>query len=533
MTRRVAALLIVPIIVFGLLSPVLLTGDDAVTEDDYYISIPGTEAPEKSIFATVGNGESGTWTLYVVNISDSYLNVSFDSKVSSDDARVTELPGATLLGPKDDDNVPHVAEGNVRIEIDKLSDSHSMLEVTILITLTDVADKTSSVENSVTFNIKVVSQYDAAGMYNKFFGFIPNTLSAPLDSPWVPAIVSIIVTTLVVYLILIFAIPFIANKVSKKTTPEEKKAFGKQMLILVTPLTLLLAANQAMLILDVDSSYISTIAFISKILAIILITIILWRIYMFVVESTLRNIQKATQNPTIDTSLVPLFRMIGRIIFWVGGTSAILGAFGVNLQAILVSAGVISLGITLGAQNVLSQFFSGLVILTTRPFRAGDYLKINDKVYIVRRVNLMYTEFSNWAEDEIITMPNNVVSSATISNTSKGDKACKQYVFFTVAYGTDLTEASKVIIDAANKCDLVVIDEKHEAPTTRVTNFLSSGIEIRLSVYVPSFDDTGSVAGKLRQLVYEAFQENGIEIPYDRVQIDILSDRTVKDGEEE
>ena len=49
-----------------------------------------------------------------------------------------------------------------------------------------------------------------------------------------------------------------------------------------------------------------------------------------------------------------------------------------------------------------------------------------------------------------------------------------------------------------------------------------------MSVYTPTFDDTGEAAGKLRGLVYEAFAENNIEIPYDRVQIDILSDHTEK-----
>ena len=140
----------------------------------------------------------------------------------------------------------------------------------------------------------------------------------------------------------------------------------------------------------------------------------------------------------------------------------------------------------------------------------------------------MYTEFGNWAGDEIITIPNNVVTNATISNMTKGDEVCRQYIFFSVAYGTDLKKAEQVMIETANKCDLVVQDKKHSGPEVRVTNFLSSGIELRLSVHTPTFDDTGAAAGKLRGMIYEAFAENDIEIPYDRVQIDILSDHSDK-----
>lgn len=130
--------------------------------------------------------------------------------------------------------------------------------------------------------------------------------------------------------------------------------------------------------------------------------------------------------------------------------------------------------------------------------------------------------------DEIITMPNNVVSSATVSNMTKGDEVCRQYVYFSVAYSTDLDKAQDVIIEAAKKCPLVIEDEKHSGPKTKVTNFLSSGIEIRLSVHTPTFNETSSAAGQIRALVYQAFKENDIEIPYDRIQIDILSDSVEK-----
>ena len=227
-----------------------------------------------------------------------------------------------------------------------------------------------------------------------------------------------------------------------------------------------------------------------------------------------------------DSSLIPLFNMIGTIVFIVVGISLMLLPFNLDLGQILLSAGIVSLGITLGAQNILSQFFSGLVILITRPFKEGDYLKINDKVYIVRKVRVMYTEFKNRGRDEVVTMPNNVVSSATIMNLSKEDEYCRQSVFFTVAYGTDLEKAQKVILDAVKDHPLIVSDERHRPPYTGVADFLSSGISIRLGFFTKNYKVGGWAASEIRAIVYNAFMENGIEIPYERVQIDILSDRS-------
>ena len=74
----------------------------------------------------------------------------------------------------------------------------------------------------------------------------------------------------------------------------------------------------------------------------------------------------------------------------------------------------------------------------------------------------------------------------------------------------------------------MITDGSCELPGYRMTNTLNSGIELRLSYFAKTFDDTGSSAGQIRQAVYRAFLENDIQIPYDRLQIDILSDVTGK-----
>ena len=527
MNGRKMAIAIVAAILALAAMPLCVQSSDALDSDSYYIILAGTDAPEKPVYVTIANGENATWNLHVVNESKYYMDVNYTSTSDSNSLTVEQLPSTALLGPKGSGE-NHISSGQVTIKAKDLADTMSDVPVTVTISVTEISETKVTSLTTITFLVSVESIYDSAGMYNKFFGIFPNTLPSPLDTPWVPAIVSVVLTVLIGALICHILVPRVAKLLYRRTTEEEAETLNRKLFKMVTPLIALAALTQSLYILDADTSIISDFSHLATVISIVLISFILWDVYIFIVTSSLTNIEKSERNSAIDTSLVPLFKMIGRIIFWVGGATAILGAFGVDLTGILVSAGVISLGITLGAQNVLSQFFSGLVILTTRPFKAGDFLKINDKVYIVRKVKLMYTEFGNWAGDEIITMPNNVVTNATISNMTKGDKICRQYVFFSVAYGTDLKKAEQVMIDTANKCDLVVQDKKHSGPEVRVTNFLSSGIELRLSVHTPTFDDTGAAAGKLRGMIYEAFAENDIEIPYDRVQIDILSDHSEK-----
>jgi small-conductance mechanosensitive channel len=173
---------------------------------------------------------------------------------------------------------------------------------------------------------------------------------------------------------------------------------------------------------------------------------------------------------------------------------------------------------------VLSQFFSGVVLLMTRPFKKGDFLKINDKVYIVKKVKIMFTEFLSWDKDQVITMPNNAVTAATIVNLTRDDEAYRLYVYFDVAYGVDLKKAEQVMLDVANKSPVVLHDDKHAAPNVRMTNFGDSGIELRLGVTVKDFNGNITAASSLRMEVYQAFVDNGIEVPYNRLEVTMLND---------
>jgi small-conductance mechanosensitive channel len=189
----------------------------------------------------------------------------------------------------------------------------------------------------------------------------------------------------------------------------------------------------------------------------------------------------------------------------------------------MVSAGVVSLGITLGAQSVLNQFFSGIVILSTRPFKKGDFLKINGEVYIVTKVKLMYTEFTNWGKDQIVTMPNNAVASATLVNLTRGSAVARILVFVSVAYDANMTKVKEILIKAAEMHPHVIKDGSYSRPSTTMTEWLDSGVQYRLACYVDDFDDSPKYAGQLREMIFTMFKDSGIEIPYSRVQVDLLS----------
>lgn len=525
MKSKMMAAVVLSLLVAGIIAPILpMEGSDGLSPNEFSISIPGTEAPEKPISLVLGNGESTSWNINVVNrTTEKYLEAKFTVVSECEDVKVTEKPSNGLIVPMNGVDHANVLSGTLKIAVNDYVDSNENAHLKLIVDVNDVDEKLNPVSVTVDFDIEIKTIFDTSGSYNKFLEIFENRLPAPLNSPIVPFLVTIVFWMVVAALATRLIAPRLARALDKHTTTDDALKFEKAISKLILILVFFLSIDQGLSILGADAVLISDFVRFSFIIYVVITLLIAWKIYLVLAQGILSRFED-NDDSAIDMTLLPLFKMIGKIIFWVIGAAAILGSLGVDLQGILVSAGVVSLGITMGAQNVLSQFFSGIVLLMTRPFKKGDFLKINDKVYIVQKVRLMFTEFTGWDKDQIITMPNNAVTAATIVNLTREDEAYRLYVYFSVAYGVDLKKAEEVMLKVANESPVVLHDSEHAAPNVRMTGFEDSGIELRLGVTVRDFNGTITDASALRMAVYQAFVDNDIEIPYNRLEVTMLND---------
>ncbi len=525
MKSKMMAAIVLSLLVAGIIAPILpMEGSDGLSPNEFSISIPGTETPEKPISLVLGNGESTSWNINVVNrTTEKYLEAKFTVVSECEDVKVTEKPSNGLIVPMNGVDHANVLSGMLKIAVNDYVDSNENAHLKLIIDVNDVDEKLNPVSVTVDFDIEIKTIFDTSGSYNKFLEIFENRLPAPFNSPIVPFLVTIVFWMVVAALATRLIAPRLARALDKHTTTDDALKFEKAISKLILILVFFLSIDQGLSILGADAVLISDFVRFSFIIYVVITLLIAWKIYLVLAQGILSRFED-NDDSAIDMTLLPLLKMIGKIIFWVVGAAAILGSLGVDLQGILVSAGVVSLGITMGAQNVLSQFFSGIVLLMTRPFKKGDFLKINDKVYIVQKVRLMFTEFTGWDRDQIITMPNNAVTAATIVNLTREDEAYRLYVYFSVAYGVDLKKAEEVMLKVANESPVVLHDSEHAAPNVRMTGFEDSGIELRLGVTVRDFNGTITDASALRMAVYQAFVDNDIEIPYNRLEVTMLND---------
>ena len=466
----------------------------------------------------VNNNKTTSVSMYITNDSPNALNIS-TSGISGNSLTVSASSDKSLIFPGD------VSDKTIcTVTLDITADEYAKSQTDTAgakVIITDVSDG-SSVIIDITMNVDVESQYYSKDAFYMFVGLFPNTLPEPLYNHGFTALVTLVIWILATVVVANFVIPILTRLVGFRKTSEERKKLKKTLTKLITILMFVIALNECAQIVGAGPEISRSMSSLSTILYVVIGAMIGWEIYLFIVTSFFRNAEDSIEVDGFDTSLVPLFKMIGKLVISVVAVAVILACFGVDLGGILLSAGVVSLGITLGAQNILGQFFSGIVLLSTRPFKKGDYVKINDTVYIVRKVKLMYTEFNNWDKDQIVTMPNNVVSSASIVNLTKDSKNTRIFVYMDVAYDADLSLAKELMIKAAMMHPHVIKDASEPMPGTRLTAFLDSGIEFRLACFVDDFDNSSHYAGQLREMMYKLFLDNDVEIPYNRLEITML-----------
>ena len=525
--RKTTVLLLVALILAVAVPSALTESSDAAPSDSVIVNVgDGGD----SIHMDLNSNSSSTVIVYITNLSSSYLSLDVPGLENDAFSMTSSISvngtSSNILYPAGDAEGRHIAILTLVFTADRLADTHTYTG-TVDLVFTDLGEAPSEgnvFHITVPATLDINSVYTSEGSFNQFFGIFPNTLSEPFNKPWFTALVTFVLWIVITVIVCEAVIPFFTKFAGTRKTPAEKAKLRNTLTKTISVLMVVVAVNECLNIIGTSAEIMSMVSTWSLVLYVIFGGIIAWQIYLFIITTILNGIDEAVDVKGIDNSLIPLFKMIGRLIICVLGATIILAAFGVDLAGIMVSAGVITLGITFGAQEIISQFFSGVVLLSTRPFKKGDYISLNGTTYIVHKVRLMYTEFENWDRDQIVTMPNNAVTSATMINYTKGDPRTRIFIYMSVAYDTNLTLAKELMIQAANMHPHVIKDKTCVPPNTRLTNFLDSGIEYRLACYVDNYDLSAHYAGQIREIIYKLFKDNGIEIPYNRLQIDILSD---------
>lgn len=176
-----------------------------------------------------------------------------------------------------------------------------------------------------------------------------------------------------------------------------------------------------------------------------------------------------------------------------------------------VAAGLGLTGIVLGfaLKDILSNFVSGLLLLTLRPFEIGDQIVVGDPEGNVERIELRATRLRAY-DGRVMLVPNaEVFTSRIINNTA--DPVRRGKVEAWLGYDVDLQLATEVACRAAGEAEGVL---REPPPAVRIDNLGVDDLVLEITFWTDSMrSDFKNTASAVRRAVVEGFRSSNIALP--------------------
>ena len=204
---------------------------------------------------------------------------------------------------------------------------------------------------------------------------------------------------------------------------------------------------------------------------------------------------------------------VANAIVWVAAIAIAftVAGYGAFLSAFAVFGGALALAVGFAAQDLLGNFVAGIFILKDKPFEVGDWIEWDGNAGRVEDIDLRVSRVRTF-DNERVTVPNGDLANNAVTNPVAYDTLRQKFVFG-IGYEDDIDRATDIIVEKAVEHDDVL---EEPAPSVRLVELGDSdvGLQARWWISEPDRGDFVKVRSEYVQAVKEAFDEEGIDIPY-------------------
>jgi small-conductance mechanosensitive channel len=252
----------------------------------------------------------------------------------------------------------------------------------------------------------------------------------------------------------------------------------------------------------------------------IVATVILWRLLDLLVEWYQTDVEPERDSNQVDTLLILIHRA-GRVMLISISGIMLLSLYNINVNVLIASFGVMGLGISLAAQDTLSNVIAGVMIMIDQPFRVGDRIEIRglgtwgDVVDIGLRSTRIRTR-----DNRLVIVPNNSISTDQVVNYTFPDPQYRIQIEIGVGYGQDIEKVRRIIIDTVSEVKGVLLDKPVDALYVEMGE---SAMTFRVRWWIDSYIDTRRMFDSVNTALQNALDEAGIEMPFNTYDINILN----------
>ena len=257
-----------------------------------------------------------------------------------------------------------------------------------------------------------------------------------------------------------------------------------------------------------------------KALAIFVLGLLIIRIVTTTVKkNSVKSRRLDNAASTFITSLVALVAYIALAL-------TLVGTLGFSTAGIVAAFSSVMLAIALGMQNALSSLTNGILLIFTKPFQAGDYVDIGGTAGTVKEIKLFSVKIVT-PDNLTVVIPNSTVLGSVITNYSRMSLR-RLDVVVPVSYNADVGKVKALVTEFIQGDARIA---SLPAPFFRLTEYGASSLNFTLRVWT----DPGvfwDVKFDLLEGILKVFKDNGIEIPYDQLDVHVVDGKPTENGKE-
>ena len=247
------------------------------------------------------------------------------------------------------------------------------------------------------------------------------------------------------------------------------------------------------------------------------LTSIVWAVALFLLCSLCTRLLmklagKLMNRSKLDKSLHSIILSTLKILLIFLTVLIVAPSLGIDTASLLAVLSIVGVAVSLSIQGILGNFFSGITLLMSKPFKVGDYVTIGGSSGTVVETGITHTKLHT-PDNQTILVPNSSVTSNTITNVST---ATTRRVDLTIS--ASYNAAPEAVIDALTEAASIPQVLQDPPVLVRLNKYGESSMEYTVRVWVNS-EDYWDAYFDITARVKPAFDARGIEMTYPHINV--------------
>ena len=266
--------------------------------------------------------------------------------------------------------------------------------------------------------------------------------------------------------------------------------------------------------MDIINQFLATIGIGSlSVLLKALVTLVICMIAMNVIKSI---VERLLQKATFDDAIKTLIRTALGVALWALTVIIVADSLGISTASLVAVISIAGLALSLSVQDIMSNLFSGIVILLNKTFKKGDYVDIGANSGVINKVGLFHT-IINTLDNKLVSIPNKDVAGASVVNYS-AEPLRRVDIIVGADYNDHIDDVKAALLEAASMDPKILQDP---APFAGLLNYKDSTIEYTVRVWCKG-PDYWDVYFKLNENIFKCYEKHGVHMSFNHVNVHMI-----------